>query len=466
MLQQLIPGHFAFLQACHAAQHATKRCLHARGNLVVAVARSDAFNERPLLVAIGEGQVVAKGPVGGKLSHARTSARRGCCRIFPLPRLLAGNLDRSRVRNRRRTLRPKQAQAGIEQAVRSKLRGRKREAHIAGIREDHFVVIPAIAVMRENIAASLRRGFHGMRIQHPVAEVDDVDVLLDEDVSGECAVPEPVTQPILILRCAGAVLFRRCGRVVDAGSDSNFTQRASLDLLRNSRYGRRIAALKTHIDTLRAHDLLCNFECMSGLANVDAHGLFTVNMLARGYCGFKVLHVKKRRRRNLDQVDIGRRRELLEGMRSVEEKLAVERRLSEPRLHLVEVRAPGGKVIGKQIGEGHNLRGCILRERSGDRGAAISAAQQSVAHGGVGRVPESSERFQQCHAGSHCRSGLEKFATIHGGPSLCFQTKASNRHTVYASTSPRIFSRYSFSFFTSSICCGPLVSRSIVTAPV
>jgi hypothetical protein len=37
-----------------------------------------------------------------------------------------------------------------------------------------------------------------MGAEHPVAEVDDVDVLLDQDVSGESAIPEPVAQAVFI----------------------------------------------------------------------------------------------------------------------------------------------------------------------------------------------------------------------------------------------------------------------------
>ena len=66
--------------------------------------------------------------------------------------------------------------------------------------------------MGEDVAAAGGDGFEGMRAEHPVADVDDVDVLLDQDVAGEGAVPEPVAQARLIGRHA------RRGVVTEAGA--------------------------------------------------------------------------------------------------------------------------------------------------------------------------------------------------------------------------------------------------------
>ena len=81
--EQFVPGDFALLQAGHAAQHAAESGLDAGGDLVVAVAGGDAVDEGPLLVAVGEGQVVAECAVGGKLAGAVS----GCCVESAMPRL-------------------------------------------------------------------------------------------------------------------------------------------------------------------------------------------------------------------------------------------------------------------------------------------------------------------------------------------------------------------------------------------
>ncbi len=54
---------------------------------------------------------------------------------------------------------------------------------VGGISEVHLVVVPAVAGVGEDVAASGGCGFEGMSAEQPVAEVDDVDVLLDQDVS-------------------------------------------------------------------------------------------------------------------------------------------------------------------------------------------------------------------------------------------------------------------------------------------
>jgi len=74
-------------------------------------------------------------------------------------------------------------------------------------------------------------------------------------------------------------------------------------------------------------------------------------------------------------------------------------RAAEARVELVEVALAGGEFVGKEIGESHDLRGRVLREGIGDRSAAVSAAQQAVAHGGVGCIAEGGERLEQSEAG-------------------------------------------------------------------
>jgi len=116
------------------------------------------------------------------------------------------------------------------------------------------------------------------------------------------------------------------------------------------------------------------------LHDVDADGFFAVDVLARGDRGFKVLYVEEWWRGYLDEVDVGRSCELFEGMWAAEEQLAVNGRLAEAGIELVEVIVTRGEVVGEEIGEGHDAGGGIFRERCGDTGAAIAASQQSMAH--------------------------------------------------------------------------------------
>ena len=64
--------------------------------------------------------------------------------------------------------------------------------HVIRIGIDDLVVVPAIAHVREDVSASSCNGFDGMALEDPVADVDNVDVLLHQDVARKHAVPEPI----------------------------------------------------------------------------------------------------------------------------------------------------------------------------------------------------------------------------------------------------------------------------------
>src|SRR5271165_4950780 len=100
-------------------------------------------------------------------------------------------------------------------------------------------------------------------------------------------------------------------------------------------------------------------------------------------------------------------------MGAEKKELAVDGRAAKTGVELVKMAAAGGQIIGEEIGERNNLGGSVFGEGIGHGSAAVAAAQQSVPHGGVGRIAEGRERFEQNHAGSGCRTGLNKFATIH-----------------------------------------------------
>ena len=97
MSQQLFPGDFAARQAGHAAQHAAQRRFHAGCDLIVAVARGDAFDEGPLLFAVGKSQVVAEGssfqPTGPMRASQRDSALFGVDYRAVDETRLSGNSD-------------------------------------------------------------------------------------------------------------------------------------------------------------------------------------------------------------------------------------------------------------------------------------------------------------------------------------------------------------------------------------
>ena len=155
-----------------------------------------------LLVAIGKLQIVEK---CCRWRRTCPDSGAGAARVgvLPLPGLRAGDLQWAGVGNGRRTVGAEELQSCVEVAVGAELGGRKGEVDVVGIGEVDLVVVPAVAVVGEDVAAAGRGGLERMSAEHPIAEVDDVNILLDENVAGEGAIPEPVAQPVLVGRDAG-----------------------------------------------------------------------------------------------------------------------------------------------------------------------------------------------------------------------------------------------------------------------
>src|SRR5579859_4406923 len=99
---------------------------------------------------------------------------------------------------------------------------------------------------------------------------------------------------------------------------------------------------------------------LTRLANIDAHRLFAIDVLAAIDGGFEVLHVEKRGSRDLDEIDILAAGQLLEGVRAVEHEFLVDRSAAESGIHLVEMILAGGELIGEEISERNHLRGSVL----------------------------------------------------------------------------------------------------------
>ena len=198
------------LIAGHAAEHAAQRRLHARGDLVVRWPGCDAVDEAAILVAIGELQIVRETRRWRRISRTPAALEVVSCHSHACAPVIWIGPEYGTVAE---PLAPNSFSPASKRPSRPKLRGRKRKVHVAGIGEVDLVVIPAVAVVGENVASPGRGRFQRVRAHHPVAQIDDVDVLLDQDVSGERAIPEPVAQPVFIGAGARMRFFS-----VDAGA--------------------------------------------------------------------------------------------------------------------------------------------------------------------------------------------------------------------------------------------------------
>jgi hypothetical protein len=72
-----------------------------------------------------------------------------------------------------------------------------------------------------------------------------------------------------------------------------------------------------------------------------------------------------------------------------------------------------GELVGKDVGDRGDAGGRVLREGSGDGGAAVAAAEQAEAHDGVGLIAEGGFGLDDEETGG-CGSGLEEVSSVHG----------------------------------------------------
>ena len=123
-----------------------------------------------------------------------------------------------------------------------------------------------------------------------------------------------------------------------------------------------------------------------------------------------------------------------------------------PRLgvELVEMGAAERELVGEDVGQRHHLGGGVVGEGGGDRSAAVAAAEQAEAYGGVGLIAEGGARLEKKKAAGG--SGLEKLSS--------FMRVHFASHFADDAFEVELFLR------KSSICCAPEVSRSMVMAPV
>src|SRR5579863_495831 len=121
----------------------------------------------------------------------RLRLRRSLRRIGVLPRLLTPDSQRPGVRRLRRSL-------GAEKSFRDvpptfgKLRRTERHIHIVGILEHDVVISVGVAIRWAAETSAGRRRLQWMSLQYPIANVDDMNVLLHDDVARKHAIVHPI----------------------------------------------------------------------------------------------------------------------------------------------------------------------------------------------------------------------------------------------------------------------------------
>jgi hypothetical protein len=97
----------------------------------------------------------------------------------------------------------------------------------------------------------------------------------------------------------------------------------------------------------------------------------------------------------------------------VEGEARVDGGLVDRGVEFVEVLFAGGELVREDVGKRDEMRGRVLHEGGRDGGAAIAAAEQAEAHGGVCLIAEGGFGLDEEQSGG-CRGGLEEVASVHG----------------------------------------------------
>src|SRR5437588_492071 len=250
-----------------------------------------------------------------------------------------------------------------------------------------------------------------MRLKNPVADVDDVDVLFDNDVAGKRAIVHPVAEAALGGRGAGpSGTINVPGEVVGFAA-GDFAEGAAVNPPDHFDERRTIPDLEANIETELAFSALADFDDLFRAGHVHADGLFEIDVLAGGDDGLHVLRMKVRRRGDDDRIDFLRSGNFVESVRADEELRRVNGTEAFGLLELVEIGVSRIELVLKQIGERHDPCAAGVDQIRGIFGAAPAAAQQSNAYGGIGGGATHEFGLDE-HQPGRGHGGADEFAAV------------------------------------------------------
>src|SRR5437016_4672064 len=115
--------------------------------------------------------------------------------------------------------------------------------------EQHVIVSICVAIARWTAFAPGAGGrFHGMSLQDPVADVDHMNILFEDDVSRKRAVVDPITQTLLERRAIGMLWAVEIAGQVMGFSANNCAQCAIVNAIGQLNKRRTIANLKSDVE--------------------------------------------------------------------------------------------------------------------------------------------------------------------------------------------------------------------------
>src|SRR5438045_343028 len=176
-----------------------------------------------------------------------------------------------------------------------------------------------------------------MVLENPIANVDDVNVLFDDDVAGQNAVVDPVAQTFLNGRCIGpGWTINVASQIVRFAAD-NTPKGSAMDALNQFNERGTIANLETHIQTEFALGAFASLDHLQRAGHVHGDGLLEVDVLSASDDGFQMLWMIIRRRSNHYGVHLFGGSHLLIGFGANKNLRRVNCRVALALLHIIEM---------------------------------------------------------------------------------------------------------------------------------
>ncbi len=245
-----------------------------------------------------------------------------------------------------------------------------------------------------------------MPLQYPVAYVEGVDVLLDDDIAGQHAVIEPVADAPLGRR--GVVVPRVEERtVVIRLGETDLADTAGMEALHQFDERRSLPDLEADFQGDAALGPAAGFKHAPGARHIDGYRLLAVGVLAGRDRPFQMLRMEVRWRRDHDRVHLPGGGDLFEGARSTEDLPGIDRRAAVLLREAVEMPLGAIELVLKKIAQRCHPRARVLHHAGGVSRAPPAAPQQSDADRRVGL-----RATNQARAGDRQSGGAQEFAPV------------------------------------------------------
>ena len=278
--------------------------------------------------------------------------------------------------------------------------------------EKHVVISVGVPVIRGAALPTASGGrLQRMGFEDPVADVNHVNILFDDDVARKRAIVDPIAQATFGRRRVGPGWpLDVAGKIISFPTD-NLAKGAVMDAPDHFDEWRAIANLEPDIQAELSFGVLADFNHFQCSGNINRDGLFKIDVLAGVDRSFQMPGMIIRWSGDDNGVQFLGGNDFLVSIGAGEKLRGVNRCVPLGFLDFVEVRACSVELVAKQVAQGDHARAGVDQIRC-VFSAARAATQQTHADRGVGGRAVDQLGLNEHHA---CGGGrqADKFAAIH-----------------------------------------------------